>query len=132
MPYYYLAECLSELDQLAYLIKKLEISGRPLPVLPDESFVKEEICRIQARASMDILIFGSHAEIYFRKNMTDINRMILKLLEMLCGLPQLFYMDDMQRYRHQYGMFLKEELYKLSFFFIQLKEAHSGQDDMDQ
>jgi hypothetical protein len=124
MLYYYLAESLSELDMLTDLTKQLEISNAPLTELMNEQFLKEEIRRIKARASMDILIFGSHAGIYFSKNMTEINRLILRIFELLNDLPDHCLMNEKERYRYRYGMVLKEELSDLSVFFYELRKTH--------
>ncbi|CAM4351234.1 hypothetical protein SAMN06265348_112203 [Pedobacter westerhofensis] len=123
MLYYDLAESLSELDMLTYLIKELQVIRTPMAELIDDTRIKNEIWRIKTRASMDILIFGQYTEIYFFKNVNEINMMILTLLEMLSKLPELSYMNDRERYLHKYGTMLRAELADLSAFFYRLKDS---------
>jgi hypothetical protein len=123
MLYYYLAESLSELGMLTYLINKMEVIHVPLPQLTDERFIPDEIHRIKVRASIDILIFGVHSGIYLNNNITEINHLILRLLEILIKLPERALMNETERYQYKHGMYLKEELKMLSAFFYKLNET---------
>jgi hypothetical protein len=129
MLYYYLAESLSELDMLTHLIKKLEVADAPIIELMSDTFLKHETRRIKERASLDILIFGSHADIYFSKNITEINRLILRLLELLNDLPEYHHMNEKERYLYTYGKALKEELFKLSEFFSDLRDTFADHNE---
>lgn len=123
MLYYYLAESLSELSMLTYLVNKLEVTNTSLPELMNERFLPNEIDRIKTRASIDILIFGRQSGIYLNDNVTKINRLILQLHEMLFKLPEFSLMEEGERYQYEYGMYLKEELKDLSLFFYNLNKA---------
>jgi hypothetical protein len=128
MLYYYLAESLSELDMLTYLTKKLEVSNVPVIEFMNQKFLKDEVRRIKARASIDILIFGMHSGIYFSKNISEINRLILRLLELLNTLPDYSLMDEKEKFVYTYGMILKNELSDLSAFFSELRKSIEDDD----
>ena len=128
MIYYDLADSLTELDILSNMITKLETGDIPVMQLMNDDFLINEIRRIKARASSDILIFGNHSDIYVNKNMREINRLILQLLDILKELPQLVLMDNSARYVYTYAIVLKSELAALYVFFADLKEGHEDPD----
>jgi len=127
MLYYYLAESLNELGLLSSLVNKMGAMDTPLNEFMDDSTLPTEMRRIRFRASMDILIFGIHSGIYLNHNVTQINHLILHVLEMLSRLPELALMNENEIRRFRYCLYLKEELSRLSDFFYRLNETISNQ-----
>jgi hypothetical protein len=123
MLYHYLAESLSELGMLTSLIDKMEVINAPLPELTDVRSLPDEIRRIKKRASTDILIFGMYSGIYLNNNITKINYLILRLLEILIKLPECAIMNEKERYQYDHCIHIKEELKELSVFFYKLNET---------
>lgn len=129
MLYYYLAESLCELGLLKYLIERLESSNFLVIEYRNSAFIKREIERIKARAAVDMLIFGDHTTIFLFRYIQEINRLIIRLLDILDDLSEFFSWTERQMVQYNYATILKEGLTDLCNYFTELKKLYQAGKD---
>lgn len=120
MIYNYLAESFRELDTLTYLVSEIECIETPIKELKNDDFIPDEILRIKILASRDVLIFGTHADIYLRSNFKLVYDLMIRVLDILRLLPELQFMNERERYQYKYSIILRIALENLAVFFQRL------------
>ncbi|MET1057721.1 MAG: hypothetical protein ABWY16_20565 [Pedobacter sp.] len=125
MLYNELAKSLTELDKLSHMIKKLETTGAPVWELLNGTFLKDEMCRIKARATVDILIFERYAHVYFDYNNSEIRRLIIRVNHLRIYLLGLCFMEEKEKDLYEICLFMTEELSELAVFFYNLHKDYS-------
>lgn len=126
MLYNYLAESFLELDTLAYLVTAIESIEKPLKELKNDDFIPDEILRIKILASRDVLIFGAHADAFLKSNFKLVYNLMIRVLDILRGLPELHFMDERERYQYKYSIILRIALENLAVFFQKLGKIVTG------
>jgi len=114
----------NELGPLTYLVGQVAISA-PVIQLSDESFLPSEVERIKRRAIQDVEVFADDCKFYLRDNIKSINHLIISIYEVLFRLPELRYLHGLQRYQYEHCNKLKEVLYDLQRFFVQMLASRS-------
>lgn len=117
MPYRFLAEEFSELERFVSLVDGMKTMDSRIDELADDYFLSAEVERIKTCSTTHVLLFGTHADVYFRRQIIKIDDMIINLLEMIFHLPEFFLMTSSERYKYDQCMRIKEELYKLTSFY---------------
>lgn len=118
MPYRFLAEQFSELERFVSLVDEMKtMDSLTDDELADHYSLSAEVERIKACSAMHVQLFGTQADVYFRRQIIKIDGLIINLLEMIFHLPEFFLMTARERYKYDQCMHIKEELYKLTSFY---------------
>ena len=120
MLYYYLAESLSELDNLASLVQQLAQTEKPEKKFREKDYLDLEISRIKHAAQRDILLFNHHQRDYIRLQLCKIYDLIIMVHETLKHSPAVVLRADYNYYRAAFGTQLIEGLTELGNFYTNL------------